>query len=174
MTEQDKLISEVEDGLAAISGLFASDVITLGKNKLDETIRVYGTATAASVTDNVAQNYIYALAGVCYPDKPVTPRVHAAAKLMALAITLVTSEASNDLLADAVKEIGVMGQRLVAERQQAREAATARQQTQGETFTGYSQNDEPDEDNTFNREPVSPTEATRMMRDAPVQLKQAR
>jgi hypothetical protein len=110
MNEQlDQAIDMTEK---AIIGMFSRDVIDRGRAMMAEDTRIYGDPTAKNIHDNTAQNYIYNVAGVAFPDRPVTPQLHAAARLMSLSLALVTTAATPDVLASAVKEIGVLAKRL--------------------------------------------------------------
>jgi len=105
----DQVAETIEDDLHA---MFSGNIIKRGAALLAAEKTLYGTEHGKSVSRMVAQNYIYAIAGVNYPDKPVTPQIHAAAEMMALALTLLYTSQTPELMAHAVKELGILSKAL--------------------------------------------------------------
>ncbi|MET4190622.1 MULTISPECIES: hypothetical protein [unclassified Bradyrhizobium] len=119
---QIPLIEEVEENLHK---LFSKDVIERGAALMRHEAGIYGESRMHAVAENAAMDFIFNIAGIRYPEKAVSPEVHAACKLTTLAISLVTSpKVTSDILAVAIKEIGVLGQRL-ADRNRTSQAAVA-------------------------------------------------
>jgi hypothetical protein len=106
------LYDEIERGLQQI---VRRDVIEQGAELLRRETAAYGTPKVLSTAEHAAMNYIFSIAGVSYPDRPVTPEVQAAVKIMAIAITIAWGKLTADTLATAVKEIAVFGHRIYSD-----------------------------------------------------------
>lgn len=103
-----------------IIGLFSKDVIERGAALLERDRRVYGTEELYTVSENVAFNYICRQANISWPNKPIGMQTFAAIKLMTLAQVLCHSPASPEIIAEAIRDLGILGKRmakLVAEDQ---------------------------------------------------------
>jgi hypothetical protein len=92
--------------------VFSQDVISRGKALLERETLVYGGPTVKSLAENIAFNFICKTADVSWPMKPVDAQTYAAVKLMALALVLANAPASPEIIAEAVRDLGVLGRRM--------------------------------------------------------------
>ena len=102
--DEDRINSLVGD----INDLVKKDVMARGKELMARDKEIFGTVEARVAARVLAQNFIYGLAKVNYPNNPISMQTSVAAELMALAITMISTRATTEILAIAVQEIGIL------------------------------------------------------------------